>query len=145
MLLCSVFFNHTDMKATFPLSRTGLYANTVRKMRRGTKTPNISYFRDSHTGASQSKSFGLSQFLDCPSVWSQLQLGLLSSEFLFICYENLQLSQHVWVSTKNGDFNSFSKWKPKKILKLATRYNSFDRKSPTWLQHTTACSYNWNN
>lgn len=24
-----------------------------------------------------------------------------------MCYANLQLSQHAWVSTKNGDFNSY--------------------------------------
>lgn len=86
-------------------------------MRKGTKTLSNSHSRDLHTALSQSKSFGLSQFLDCPSVWSDNCNSVYSHQNFCLCYANLQLSQHVWVSTKKGDFNSYLE----RILKMKAK------------------------
>lgn len=66
-----------------------------------------SHSRDVHRRVSQSKSSGLSQFLDCPSVWSDNCNSVYGHQNFCLCFGNLQLSQHSWVSTKNGDFNSY--------------------------------------
>lgn len=117
-----LFFNRTDMNATFPVSRTAQSKSCMQllstKHGRAPKTPNNPHSRASHMGASQSKSSGFRQFLDCPSGWSDNCSSVNSHHN--VCDANLQLSQRAWVWILTHTWTAFSankwaNWQPQTI------------------------------